>query len=296
MSRRPSGRPGEPPIRFRTTASQWLAVALVCLLGIPALMYAVYVLVGHLVGDSPVRELVRFIAALYAVFMGARLAARLIARGGKGIDVDEVGIRPAARRATRLAAWPAITDIRVRRSPLRRRVVVYTDRGGRWWLPVPYSGLLLARDPRFAEKVATLREMWDTYRYGPADPVRPGGGAGEGAGDDEAAAPQGTTPRETASLGTVPQGTAPQGAVPQRAVPQGTVSHGTADPYPPPGAPVTERGGTTAEHPAVVPPPATDIPAAAPDPRPYAPDGPGGPDERPVRRRAPGRHRRDRGG
>jgi hypothetical protein len=181
-------RLGGAPIRLRTTATQWFGLALVALAVVPGLMYAVYVVVGELVGNNPVRDLVRFVAALYSLLLAVRLAARLISRGGQGVDVDRVGIRPATRKATRLAAWPAITDIRVRRGLLRRRVVVYSDRGGRWWLPVPYSGLLLARDPRFDEKVRTLREMWEANRYGLSGVTAPGGREPGAAADPDAEA------------------------------------------------------------------------------------------------------------
>lgn len=288
MTREPAPPLGGAPVKFRTTPVQWLALALLCLVAVPALMYGVYLGAGEVAGPGPFRDIVRVIAALYSLLLTVRLAARLIAKGGKGIDADRVGIRPAARKAARLAPWPAITDIRVRRSPLRRRVVVYVDRGARWWLPVPYSGLLLARDGRFDEKVRTLREMWEANRYGPEgapgprEPSRAGGlahaadragtgprtGAGEPAARDTAAFPP---PPEPAGPPGHPWPGAPghPGAGAPPGPPYGPPPAPTRSPYAPPPEPAAP--GTPA------------APVAAPSPPPPPPDG---------KPRSRGRHRR----
>jgi hypothetical protein len=61
-------------------------------------------------------------------------------------------------------AWRRVVDIRAERHGARTVAAVYLDTGVVLWLPAPYDGRFLARDPRFEWKLFTLRNLWETHR------------------------------------------------------------------------------------------------------------------------------------
>lgn len=151
---------GMLPVRFRPTPRQVLGRAIRIGL-MTAAVVAVPVAVLWLFGSLTWHEALLLPAAC---LIGALVAAPLLRRGG--VEVDERGLRPIlpgpARR--RGVDWHQIRDIRAERRGARTVPVVHRDGGRSWRLRVPYDGPLLSRDPRFDEKLYTIRSVWETYR------------------------------------------------------------------------------------------------------------------------------------
>ena len=83
-----------------------------------------------------------------------------------GVEIDARGIRTVTPFARALQPWSKVTDLRAERRGNRTVVSVYLKSGASVQLRAPYSGELLAADPRFELKVFALSNLWRSHRFG----------------------------------------------------------------------------------------------------------------------------------
>lgn len=159
-------RPGSYPAvlaRFRVTPAQAAAggagrgLVLSGLVAVAASLTAV-------AGDGLDRPW--FVALALPVPLGAVAGLALGCRAG--VDADHLGLHRRSvlpvRRRPPYVAWRRVIDIRAERHGARTVAAVYLDTGPVLWLPAPYEGRFLTRDPRFEWKLFTLRNLWETHR------------------------------------------------------------------------------------------------------------------------------------
>jgi hypothetical protein len=97
-------------------------------------------------------------------FAGAVLG--LLAGRRTRTQITAGGIRTTSMFAAGEAAWHQVVDLRAERRGGRTVVSVYLESGESVRLQAPYSGGLLAADPRFESKMFTLSHLWRSHRFG----------------------------------------------------------------------------------------------------------------------------------
>jgi hypothetical protein len=90
----------------------------------------------------------------------------LFLRPHVGTRISSAGIAVMSPRGPAVESWDRIADVRAERRGSRTAVSVYLEAGGCVQLPAPYSGELLAADPHFELKVATLTHLWRSHKFG----------------------------------------------------------------------------------------------------------------------------------
>ena len=83
-----------------------------------------------------------------------------------GVEIGAGGIRTVSVFADGLAPWHRVVDLREERRGGRTVVSVYLDSGASLQLQAPYTGGLLAADPRFEVKMYALSHIWRSHRFG----------------------------------------------------------------------------------------------------------------------------------
>lgn len=97
---------------------------------------------------------------LIGVLAGALLRPRV------GTEICAGGIRTVTPFGAGIEPWSRVVDLRAERRGARTVVSVYLESGASVQLRAPYSGGLLAADPRFELKVFALSHLWRSHRFG----------------------------------------------------------------------------------------------------------------------------------
>jgi hypothetical protein len=92
--------------------------------------------------------------------------AGVLLRRRLGTAVVAGGIRTVTPSGKGLEPWSRVVDLRAERRGARTVVSVYLESGASVQLRAPYSGELLAADPRFEQKVFALSQLWRCHRFG----------------------------------------------------------------------------------------------------------------------------------
>ena len=83
-----------------------------------------------------------------------------------GTQISARGIRTGSVLRGGVAPWDDVADLRAERRGGRTVVSVYLRSGASVQLHAPYSGGLLATDPKFEGKMYALSHLWRSHRFG----------------------------------------------------------------------------------------------------------------------------------
>jgi hypothetical protein len=149
-------------ITYRATAVQVIGFVLY-LCGI---WFVVPVVVGVTVGAATGQEWPIVAAAVAASFGILMIIIKSLITPMVRVTVDGVGLHPSlvGGRSRGFAAWRSVIDIRTERRATRTILAIYLESGAIWRLQAPYSGVALARDPDFEQKVDLIRQRWQDYQ------------------------------------------------------------------------------------------------------------------------------------
>jgi hypothetical protein len=155
-------RPRIDSITYRATAVQ--VIGFVLALG--GIWFVLPVMVGAAVAAATDQEWPIVVAAVAASFGIVMIVLRSIITQLAKVTVDGVGLHPglAGGRSRSFAAWRSVVDIRRERRATRTILAIYLESGAIWRLQVPYSGIALARDPDFDQKVDLIRQRWQEHQ------------------------------------------------------------------------------------------------------------------------------------
>jgi hypothetical protein len=149
--------------RFRPTRRQ--AVGRGLYLGV--LVAAGALLAALLAGASGLLTLAGWAwAALVVAPPVAGTLGGLALRPRSGTRLSTAGVEFMSRFGPAVEPWQHIIDVRAERRGSRTVISLYRQEGGCVQLPAPYSGELLAADPQFELKVATLTHLWRSRKFG----------------------------------------------------------------------------------------------------------------------------------
>jgi hypothetical protein len=164
-------------VRLRPTATQALAHGL-CLGGAAGMaLGAPAIVVAAVMAESSARrahpDLTAFDMVTAAIGVVAAFALVGASVGGlvglvvwreRGVDIDDVGVRPVPYAPGSLIPWRYVVDLHTERRGGRIVAVMRLRSGECVILRAPYTGRLLAADAEFERKLFVLRNRWETHR------------------------------------------------------------------------------------------------------------------------------------